>query len=347
MIPPWKVNEKTKSMMDYRVPFGDALVSVAQGLRALETSAPTEGTLRRVSASISVAVHKILFGNQPLLRCVEKPTLPSLADNRLLDGDVYELWKPIYLTIEPPEPQPPSSLARGVAICNLSAVFPLHGLAYKADTNQFQMSWPWNNANAGLSLAKWGRQELVQANATTMTVREVVSRMRNKRGAHVDIDWTNNMPQPARTFFEFYASVFVVLAGWYLVQEAARAAKSKTFRQLVFDTAGNMDQELRLPTLPCFTWRTKPKEVLPDRPTWSWEFGEAMRLFHIPDRGSGTVSYCAYLWFIRAAGIEMTERDKARLKALKQIAMDWIIKREKGETQSEHPRPAGGSARRR
>lgn len=44
-------------------------------------------------------VAKILFGGNPLLGCVHRPQLPALPDNRILRGDVHQLFEPSIVSV--------------------------------------------------------------------------------------------------------------------------------------------------------------------------------------------------------------------------------------------------------
>ena len=169
-----------------------------------------------------------------------------------------------------------------------------------------------------LPLSRWGRQDLVQVCGTTRTVHRVLTDIRNQRGAHADVRWTQDQPQPVRSFYAFYASWFVVEVGLHLVQQAALAAKSSTFRRAVFDTDARIDLPIDYP-LPVghMTLSFEKGEAI--------EFGQAdsRTLLYTPPGGPGTTCYSANLWFIRAPG-EETAAEQAGIAGLQQLSVERI-----------------------
>ena len=312
-MPRWTINTKAPRKSKVRQTlFGDALIAVAEGLRSLNAMEPGWPSIRRTAASMSVPVAKILFGGNPLLRCVRKPELPALPDNDALRGDVYQLFEPLTFSLSAPKSGP----GTGISICNMGAVFPLHGLSYDAASEQFFIHRPWSDSS--LSLSHWGRQKLVQVCRTTQTIHEVVSGVRNQRGAHADDGWTQNFPQPVRDCYALYASWFVVEVGLYLIRQAAIAAESKTFRRAVFGT----DAEVPLPTgdpLP----RGGLQLSIEREEGFELKFADAQTLFHVPHQGAGTTSYSTSLWFIRAPG-DTTEGEKTGVAELMRVASDAL-----------------------
>ncbi len=323
---PWRINTKAPRKSKVRQTlFGDALIAVAEGLRSLRALDPGWPSVRRTAASMSVPVAKILLGGNPLLRCVQKPELPALPANGTLRGDVHKLFEPLVVSLSVPKAGP----GTGISICNMGAVFPLHGLSYDAASDRLVSRRPWSDAS--LPLSRWGRQKLVQVCRTTQTIQEVLSGVRNQRGAHADADWTQNLPQPVRQFYDFYASWFVVEVGWYLVRHASLAAGSNTFRKAVFGT----DAEVPLPTgdpLP----RDGMHLSIEREGGFDLHFADAHTLFHVPHQGAGTTSYSTALWFIRAPG-DTTEGEKAGMAELLRSAGDELWKHE-----SLNPRRANG-----
>ena len=309
LVPRWTINTKVPGKSKVRQTlFGDALVAVAEGLRSLNTMEPGWPSIRRTAASISVPVGKMLLGGNPLLKCVRKPELPALLDNKTLRGDVHKLFEPLIVSLSAPTTGP----GTGISICNMGAVFPLHGLSYDAASERFFACRPWSGSS--VSVSRWGRQKLVQVCRTTHTIHDVLSGVRNKRGAHADEDWMQNLPQPIREFYAFYANWFVVEVGWHLVRQAALAAESKTFRTAVFGTT----EEVALPTdnpLP----RAGLRLSIEREGGFDLKFADAHPLLHVPDRGARTTSYSAALWFVRAPGA-ITEREKGGLAELQRIA---------------------------
>ena len=320
--PPWRINPKPPRKSRARQTlFGDALIAVSEGLRSLNTSDPGWPSVRRTAASISVPVAKILLGGNPLLRCVRKPELPVLPDNCTLGGDVHQLFDPLIVSLSAPRTGP----GTGISICNLGAVFPLHGLSYDAASDRFVSRRPWSDSS--LPLSRWARQNLLQVCKTTQTIHEVLSGVRNQRGAHVDMGWTQNLPQPVRTFYAFYASWFVVEVGRYLVQQAALAAADSTFRRAVFDT----DAEVPLPhgdPLP----RDAVRFSIEHDEGFDLCFADAQTLFHVPHQGAGTTSYSTTLWFIRAPG-NTTETERAGVAELMRIADDELSRHHQHQQQ--------------
>ena len=324
--PRWTINTQVpRKSKVRRTLFGDALIAVAEGLRSLNTMEPGWPSIRRTAASMSVPVAKMLFGGNPLLRCVRKPELPALPDNATLRGDVHhKLFEPLIVSLSAPETGP----GTGVSICNMGAVFPLHGLSYDAASERFLVRRPWSDAS--LTLSRWGKQNLVQVCGTTQTIHRVLADVRNQRGAHAEVGWMQNLPQPVREFYAFYASWFVVEVGLYLVRQAALAAGSKTFRRAVFGT----DAEVPLPTgdpLP----RGGLHLSIEREGGFELKFADARTLFHVPHQGAGTTSYSTDLWFIRAPG-DTTEGEKAGVAELVRIAGDSLRRHE------QHPHRAAG-----
>lgn len=310
---PWRINTKVSRKSKVRETlFGDALIAVADGLRSLKAMEPEWPSIRRTAANISVPVAKILFGGSPLLRCVQKPELPGLPDNRSLRGEVHKLFEPLILSLSAPEKGP----GTGITICNLGAVFPLHGLSYDAASDRFFVHRPWSESL--LPLSRWGRQDLVQISSTTQTIHRVLSDVRNQRGAHAEVGWTENLPQPVRAFYAFYASWFVVEVGSYLIRQAALAAESETFRRAVFGTVA----EVPLPTGEPFPREGLQLSVERDG-GFDLRFADAQTLFHVPHLGPGTTSYSTSLWFVRAPG-NTTPDEEAGVAELLRIADDEL-----------------------
>ena len=149
---PWRINTKVPRKSKVRQTlFGDAVIAVADSLRSLTAMEPGWPSIRRTAASMSVPVSKILLGGNPLLRCVRRPELPALPDNSTLHGGVYQLFAPIVVWLSAPSTGP----GTGVWICNLGAVFPLHGLSYDAASERFLVRRPWSDSS--LPLSRWGR----------------------------------------------------------------------------------------------------------------------------------------------------------------------------------------------
>ena len=322
----WRVNTKAprKSQRVRRTLFGDALIAVAEGLRSLKSMEPGWPSIRRAAASVSVPVAKILFGGNPLLRCVHRPQLPALPDNRILRGDVHQLFEPLIVSMSAPETGP----GTGISICNVGAVFPLHGMSYDAPSSRLVLRRPWSDSS--LPLSRWGRQNLVQVCRTTQTIHRVLSDVRNQRGAHADVGWTQDLPQPVREFYALYASLFVVEVGLHLVQQGALAARHKTFRRAIFGTDAEPPLQVDNP-LP----RDGVHVTIEREGGFDLRFADARTLFHVPHQGAGTTSYSTTLWFIRAPG-DTTEGEEAGVAELMRIAGDALWQHE----QRRHP--AGG-----
>ena len=315
--PPWRINTEVPRKSKVRQTlFGDALIAVAEGLRSVKSMQLGWPSIRRTAANVSVPVAKILLGGNPLLRCVHKPQLPALPDNRTLRGDVHKLFEPLIFSLSAPETGP----GTGISICNMGAVFPLHGMSYDAASNRLVIHRPWSDSS--LPHSRWGRQNLVQVCGTTQNIHQVLSDVRNQRGAHAEVGWTQNFPQPVREFYALYASLFVLEVGLYLVRQAALAAENTTFRKTVFGT----DAQLSLPTedpLPA-----DGAHVSIEREGgFDLRFTDAQTLFHIPHQGAGTTSYSTALWFIRASG-DTTEGEKAGMAELVRIAGDVLWQHE-------------------
>ena len=316
-MPRWMINTKVPRKSKVRQTlFGDALIALAEGLRSLRTMESGWPSIRRAAASMSVPAAKILVGGNPLLRCVYRPQLPALPDNHTLRGDVYKLFEPLIFSLRPPGTGPDT----GISICNMGAVFPLHGMSYDAASDGLVVSRPWSDSS--LPFSRWGRQELVQVCGTTQTIHRVLSDVRNQRGAHAEVGWTQNLPQPVRQFYALYASWFVVELGLYLVRQAALAAESRTFRRTVFGTDG----EIPLPTddpLP----RGGLHLSIEREGGFDLKFADAQTLFHVPHQGAGTTSYSTSLWFIRAPG-DTTEGEKVGVAELVRIAGESLRQHE-------------------
>ena len=316
-----KTNVPRKSKVRQTL-FGDALIAVSEGLRSLKAMEPGWPSIRRTAASISVPVAKILFGGNPLLRCVKKPELPALPDNRTLRGDVHKLFEPLIFSLSAPKTGP----GTGISVCNMGAVFPLHGLSYDAASERFVVCRLWSDSS--LPLSRWGRQNLVQVCRTTHTIHQVLSGVRNKRGAHADTDWTQNLPQPVRDFYAFYANWFVVEVGLYMMRQAALAAESKTFRRAVFGT----DAEVPLPTgdlFPCDGLHLSIER----EGGFNLCFADAQTLLHAPHEGPGTTCYSTDLWFIRAPG-EATQAEKVAVVELRRTAMEKLWQHEQRQNRT-------------
>ncbi|MCY4558673.1 MAG: hypothetical protein OXF79_20315 [Chloroflexi bacterium] len=297
---------------------GDALIAVAEGLRSLKSLEPGWPSIRRTAASVSVPVAKILLGGNPLLRCLHRPQLPALLDNRSLTGDVYKLFEPLIVSLSAPETGP----GTGISICNMGAVFPLHGMSYDAPSSRLVIRRPWSDTS--LPLSRWGRQNLVQVCGTTQTIHRVLSDVRNQRGAHADVGWTRDLPQPVREFYALYASLFVVEVGLFLVKQAVLANGNKAFRTAIFgsDAAPPLRADNPLP-------RDGVHVSLEREGGFDLRFTDALTLSHIPHQGAGTTSYSTTLWFIRAPG-ETTERERAGVATLLRVAGDALWQPEQG-----------------
>ena len=310
--PRWEIKRQTdQKSKDRQIQFGDALIGIANTLRSLNTMTPGWPTIRRAGASMSVHVAKILFDGNPLINCVEKPKLPALPDNGTLCGDVHNLSEPLIFSLSPPESGP----GTGLSICNMGAVFPLHGMSYDAASNRFVTRRPWGSSS--LHLSQWGRQNLVQVCGTVLTIQKVLSDIRNQRGAHTDVKWIQDHPQPVRQFYALYASWFVMEVGLHLVRQATLAVENETFRRSVFGTHAELPVMTDIPLPSGGT----PLSIESDK--LDLKFADSMNLLHVPHQGHGTMSYSAALWFIRAPG-DTTEAEKAALTDLRRIAVDAL-----------------------
>lgn len=255
--------------------------------------------LRWASESISVPIHKILVGgdHQPLLNCIERPSLPPLLDSSQLSGDAYQLFEPIRFTLSP---GPREGKGTGVSIHHIGFIFPLHGLLYEAKSKRFLMQSPWYCQKPFLPLSQWRNQDLVQMNRIRQTIHEVISDVRNQRGAHADRNWTMDFPQPLRQFYWLYANLFIVQVGCYLVDEAAKAIRNDEFRCMVFP---NIRPRKALQySMPLRDKLTIEKVRLGSGSGFSFKYDEAVAITHTPHQGPGTMSTSTDLWFMQAAG---------------------------------------------
>ena len=195
----------------------------------------------------------------------------------------------------------------------MGAVFPLHGMSYDAEREQMIIRRPWSDNS--LPLGQWLQQPLVEVCLSTQKIRDVLSAVRNKRGAHVDLLWPQNIPWPVRDFYTVYASLFVVEVGFLLVRQAALVTENEAFRKAVFGE--NAKPELLIDNeFLCGNIFISIERSGPDL-----QFDDAQTLFHIPHQGPGTTSYSASLWFIRAAG-NKTDIEMAGIAKLIQDSKD-------------------------
>ena len=327
MIPgkTWAINKKSPHAPVYYEQFGESLRAMAHGLRALEGG--LDENLRWASESISVPMYKILVGGDhpPLLNCISGPTLPSLLESNQLSGDAYELFEPIDFTLSPGT----SGKGTGISIHHIGFIFPLHGLLYQANPKRFFINSPWDGRKPFLRLTEWRKQELVQMNRIRQTIHDVISDVRNQRGAHADKNWTMGFPQPLRNFYWLYANLFVVQVACYLVDEATRAICDDEFRTTVFP--GSRPNEALQYALPRRNALTIPKIVLsqkrgisiatehiqgdsvvippePGKGTgsgFSFDYSEAVAVRRTPHQGPGTMAKSTDLWFMQASGRDL------------------------------------------
>lgn len=233
----WQINDHRK-VAPYYEPFGDALLTIAHELRSIDADLEH---LRRAARSMSVPIHRILMDRHPLLRCVRRPALPPLVDPRTLVGDPIELVKPTAFTIYPPE-EP--GYGTGVAMRFAAHAFPLYGWRYNAVANQYSVSDPWDRKAATLRLDRWLKQNVVQVNLDTYTIRETISLVRNSRGAHSDREYPKDTPAPLASYHEFYLDMLMILVGRLLVDTAATVATVSEIKDNLFPGVSNPSKEL-------------------------------------------------------------------------------------------------------
>ena len=311
----WAINDNS-NMADYYESFGDALSSIARNLDGLKEG--LDENLRWVAESISVPIYKVLVGGDhpPLLNCVKRPSLPPLLRPDQLVGDPYELFN-FEWSIGPSDKPETGTYAEF-----LGYVFPLYGLQYRAQRGRFLFCSPWDIQSLPLRLAPWMKQSLVELSRTTQTIHDVVSDVRNQRGAHTDKNWTMRLPQPLRQFYWVYANLFMVQVGHYLVQEAFRAIRDDEFASAAFPRSHNLTRLLQysLPRRSVLTIdRIRPgnfsgkiaSEMIQgnsiDIPVsggggapFELIFSEGIVIRHISDNGPGTIYESTHLWDIRA-----------------------------------------------
>lgn len=121
----WQLNRYNRRL-GLREELGQSLRSVALGLRPLENN--LKESLELVSATISVPVCKILITDN-LIRCIHRPSLPSLKHPSKLQGNVYDIYPPTNMTMRPSK----DGLGTGVSIDVLVQALPLHGLEYRKE----------------------------------------------------------------------------------------------------------------------------------------------------------------------------------------------------------------------
>ena len=313
----WTLNEQGRETKARRRLFGDTLLELANGLRGL--SAKLDETLPWVKNQVSVPIAKLVLshGQQPLLNCIESPRLPRLYPSIKLAGDPYELFQPRVIGLSP-------GRGTGLRMEHRGAIFALHGLRYDKGSGMFMWTTPWDDAEPYLRLRDWLKQDLVQVNRTTKTIKDVISEIRNQRGAHPDPKWTKDLPQPLRDFYQLYTSLFIVQLGYMLTNEARCAAANEEFNTHVFPRHGNPGEALSCPPISALARLTMERLTLGSGNEWELDLEKGVVIKHAPHQGIGTVSDTTYLWFMRAPGPD-TDAEKNALIEIFQSSLPPTI----------------------
>ncbi len=221
---------------------GESLLNIANQLRGLEDGADA---LRWVVNGLSTELYKVLvrgMKDRPLLDCLTSPTMPML-DYALLRGDAHELYPPLEFGISPPSP---GKVGTGLRTSIAAHVYPLHGLFKMNGT--FEAQPPWNDNTPHLPIAEWVDQDLVQACNIRRTIRDAMKWTRDKRGAHTDQDWGDDVPHGLRPFYLMYVGIFLFHVSRYLINQALEAARYNSgFSDRVFPSVRRLDDRLRVP----------------------------------------------------------------------------------------------------
>ena len=283
---------------------GESLLNIANQLRGLEDGADA---LRWVANSLSTELYKVLYRgmkDKPLLDCLSSPTMPML-DSALLRGDAHELYTPIEISISPPID---NKVGTGLSLSVAAHIYPLHGLSKV--NGSFVAQPPWNEKTPHMPSAEWVGQELVQACYVRRTILDAMKWMRDKRGAHTDRDWGDDVPHCFRPFYLMYIGIFLFHVSRYLIGQALKAAEFDTgFSDMVFPDIGRLDEALRIPSSDAGDYhpRLLPGEDL----SWSVTLEGEQRpwlLRSTPQPGDERMRLTSYLFFMSAAVDDLSIR---------------------------------------
>ena len=123
----------------------------------------------------------------------------------------------------------------------------MHGLS--KINGAFVAQPPWNERTPHIPSAEWVGQELVQACYVRRTILDAMKWMRDKRGAHTDRDWGDDVPHCFRPFYLMYIGIFLFHVSHYLIGRALEAAEFDTgFSDRVFPNVVRLDEALRIPS---------------------------------------------------------------------------------------------------
>ncbi|MDE0173659.1 MAG: hypothetical protein OXI80_20105 [Caldilineaceae bacterium] len=143
----------------------------------------------------------------------------------------------------------------------------------------------------------------MQVNASQdRTIHQVIREIGDKRGAHSDEEWTKQLPQFLRQFYQFYTGLFVDDVAHLLLSEALTAMEHDSgFAERVFLRHADPKRELAIP-LPYYHGRASIPR--PDKGFLEWNYAECPPWGITRQTISGPASMMkgTAIWFIRAPG---------------------------------------------
>ena len=293
--------------------FGETLRGLAVGMRSLQN---IDGdflyALEPHRDALSIPVAKILApgqGNRSLIGCIRDAALPSLKPSTELTGDVFEIVPATLITLVPPDGP---GFNTGLEIDARCVAFALHGFGYDAESKTWIRHVPWDG-DSRVAIADWLKQQVVQVNPSQhRTIDQVIREVRDKRGAHSDDDWTKQLPQLLRQFYQFYAGLFVVEVAHLLLSEALTAMEHDSrFAERVFPRHEDPKSELAVP-FP--SYRDRVSIPPPDEDFLEWNNAECppLGITRQTISGPGSMMKGTAIWFIRAPG-DFSDSDRGDL----------------------------------